>query len=38
MKTVANELSRYKLDLVAVQEVKRDKFGTETAYECRPCA
>jgi hypothetical protein len=31
--TVAKEISKYKLDLVGVQEVKWDKSGTEPAGE-----
>jgi exonuclease III len=31
--TVAKELSKYKLDLVGVQEVRWDRRGTETAGE-----
>jgi hypothetical protein len=31
--TVANEVSKYKLDLVGVQEVKWDRGGTEPAGE-----
>jgi hypothetical protein len=31
---VANELSKYKLDLVGVQEARWDWAGTETAGEC----
>jgi hypothetical protein len=31
--TVAKELSKYKLDLVGVQEVRWDRVGTEPAGE-----
>jgi hypothetical protein len=31
--TVANEISKYKLDLMAVQEVRWDRGGTEPAGE-----
>jgi exonuclease III len=31
LKTVSGELAKYKLDLVGVQEVRRDKGGTEPA-------
>jgi hypothetical protein len=34
LKTVARELGKYKLDLVGVQEVRRDKGGTEQAEDC----
>jgi len=30
----ARELARYKLDLVGVQEVRRDKAGTGRAGDC----
>jgi hypothetical protein len=31
LKTVSGELAKYKLDLMGVQEVRWDKFGTEPA-------
>jgi exonuclease III len=31
LKTVAREIEKYKLDLLSVQEVRRDKGGTERA-------
>jgi exonuclease III len=34
MKTVARELGKYKLDLVGVQEVRWEKYGTERAENC----
>jgi exonuclease III len=34
LKTVARELGKYKLDLVGVQEVRREKEGTERAEGC----
>jgi endonuclease/exonuclease/phosphatase family metal-dependent hydrolase len=33
LKTIARELGKCKLDLVAVQEVRRDKGGTERAED-----
>jgi exonuclease III len=33
MKMVARELGKYKLDLVGIQEVRRDKGGTERAED-----
>jgi exonuclease III len=33
LKTVARELSKYKLDLVGVQEVRWEKEGTESAED-----
>jgi hypothetical protein len=33
LKTVARELGKYKLDLVGVQDVRRDKGGTERAED-----
>jgi exonuclease III len=33
LKTVARELGKYKLDLVAVQEVRWEKGGTERAED-----
>jgi exonuclease III len=33
--TVAKELSKYKIDLVGVQEVRWDRGNTETEEECR---
>jgi hypothetical protein len=32
--TVARELARYKLDLVGIQEVRWDKWGTVRAGYC----
>jgi hypothetical protein len=32
-KTVARELGKYKLDLMGVQEVRWDKFGSERAED-----
>jgi hypothetical protein len=34
LRTVAEEISKYKLDLVGVQEVRWDGGGTEPAGEC----
>jgi hypothetical protein len=34
LKTVSRELVKYKLDLVGVREVRRDKGGTEVADYC----
>jgi hypothetical protein len=33
LRTVAEEISKYKLDLIGVQEVRRDRGGTEPAGE-----
>jgi exonuclease III len=33
LRTVAEEMSKYKLDLLAVQEVRWDRGGTEPAGE-----
>ena len=34
LKAAARELARYKLDVVGVQEVRRDKEGTVRAGDC----
>jgi len=34
LKAAARELARYKLDVVGVQEVRRDKGGTVRAGDC----
>jgi hypothetical protein len=35
LRTVVKEISKYKVDLVGVQEVRWDGGGTEPAGECR---
>jgi hypothetical protein len=34
LRTVAEEISKYKLDLLGVQKVRRDRSGTEPVAEC----
>jgi hypothetical protein len=34
LRTVAEEISKYKLDLVEIREIRWDRGGTEAAGEC----